>query len=94
MIFAEYEYFLFSFENLLFCDFPKCLCSKSLNKLFQRAIDDHKGSLSPCAVNYSPLESRGPRNIVLSKFCSEIDRKFDVRLIACVSRTLDQILYL
>ena len=36
-----------------------------------------------------PLESREPRNIVLSKFCSEIDRKFDVRLIACISGTLD-----
>ena len=32
-----------------------------------------------------PLESREPRNIVLSKFCSEIDRKLDVHLIACVS---------
>ena len=38
-----------------------------------------------------PLESREPRNIVLSKFCSEIDRKFDVRLIACVYGTLDHI---
>ena len=38
-----------------------------------------------------PLEGREPRNIVLSKFCSEIDRKFDVRLIACVYGTLDHI---
>ena len=38
-----------------------------------------------------PLESREPRNIVLRKFCSEIDRKFDVRLIACISGTLDHI---
>ena len=45
-------------------------------------------------VGSPPLESREPRNIVLSKFCSEIDRKFDVLLIACVSRTLDHILYL
>ena len=37
------------------------------------------------------LESREPRNIVLSKFCSEIDRKFDVRLIPCVYGTLDHI---
>ena len=40
---------------------------------------------------HPPLESREPRNIVLSKFCSEIDRKFDVRLIACVYGTLDHI---
>ena len=38
-----------------------------------------------------PLESREPRNIVLSKFCSEIDRKFDIGLIACISVTLDHI---
>ena len=40
---------------------------------------------------FPPLESREPRNIVLSKFCSEIDRKFDVSLIACISVTLDHI---
>ena len=38
-----------------------------------------------------PLESREPRNIVLSKFCSEIDRKFNIRPIACVYGTLDHI---
>ena len=43
---------------------------------------------------YPPLESREPRNIVLSKFCSRIDRKFDVCLIACVSGSLDHILYM
>ena len=40
---------------------------------------------------HPPLESREPRNIVLSKFCSEIDRKYDVCLITCVSGTLDHI---
>ena len=50
--------------------------------------DKYEGFTGP------PLESREPRNIVLGKFCSEIDRKFDVHLIACVSGTLDHILYL
>ena len=43
------------------------------------------------AILAPPLESRELRNIVLSKFCSEVDRKFDVRLIACVSGALDHI---
>ena len=47
--------------------------------------------LIKCCVVFPPLESREPRNIVLSKFCSEIDRKYDVCLIACVSGTLDHI---
>ena len=38
-----------------------------------------------------PLESREPRNIVLSKFCSKIDRKIDVHLIACISGTLNHV---
>ena len=37
------------------------------------------------------LGSRELRNIVLSKFCSKIDRKFDVCLIASVPGTLDHI---
>ena len=43
---------------------------------------------------HPPLESREARNIFLCMFCSKIDKKFDVRLIACVSGTLDHILYL
>ena len=48
---------------------------------------------NPATPNPS-LESREPRNIVLSKFRSRIDRKFDVCLIACVAGSLDHILYL
>jgi hypothetical protein len=56
-------------------------------------IISSNGSFST-AVNslYSPpLESREPRNLVLSKFCSESESKYILHIIASTPGTLDHL---